>query len=264
MCSQKYPVDVVSFVHRFFATKTPDECTPSEVEPSQQRVAVRKLRLLSEETEETEEMEDSSLGSQTSSMDVRNSAEDPVANEPLSEPLSELIPESPIVHVPPSHHSPDPHNPARKWLQFTSTLEDNFGFSKAKKRKLEQCELSHNEMPTPTTSLPVGPNTAEPSQSMGSQSQNESGSEFEGSSEHSHARLIETNSYMSSEDFITTAESLESTDCSQRTSELLDTQCNSSQDCEVGESLEINAVDLTEDTAEGHSSSSFGQPSMVC
>ena len=219
---------------------------------------MRKLRLLSEE------LEDSSLGSQTSSMDVSDSVEDPVAYEPLSEPLSESIPESPIVHVPPSHHSPDPHNPARKWLQFTSTLEDNFGFSKAKKRKLEQCEPSHVQLTTITTSLPVEPNTVEPSQSMESQSPNESGNEFEGSSEHSHAQLIETNSYMSSEDFITTAASLESTDCSQRPSELLDTQCNSSQDCEVGENLETNAVkvvDLMEDTAEGLSTSSFGQPS---
>ena len=218
---------------------------------------MRKLKLLSEETE------DSGLGSQTSSMDVSNSVEDPVACEPLSEPLSESIPESPIVHVPPSHHSPDTHNPARKWLKFTSTLEHNFGFSKAKKRKLEQCEPSHNEPTTTTTSLPMEPDTAEPSQSMESQSPNESGSEFEGSSEHSHAQLIETNSYMSSEDFITTAASLENSDCSQHTSELLDTQCNSSQE---GESLEPNAVkvvDLMEDTAEGRSTSRFGQPSMV-
>ena len=260
---------MLSLVHRFFATKTLDEYTPSDLEPSQQTVAVRKLKLLSEETE------DSGLGSQTSSMDVSNSVEDPVACEPLSEPLSESIPESPVVHVPPSHHSPDTHNPARKWLQFTSTLEHNFGFSKAKKRKLEQCEPLHNEPTTTTTSLPMEPNTTEPSQNMESQSPNESGSEFEGSSGHSHAQLIETNSYMSSEDFITTAASLENSDY---TSKLLDIQCNSSQDDhevgenssqddhEVGESLETNAVkvvDLMEDTAEGHSTSRFGQPSMV-
>jgi len=244
--SQNYHVDVVSFVHRFFSTKTLDECTPSGEDPSQQRVAVRKLRLLSEETE------DSGLGSQTSSMDVSNSVEDPVADEPLSE----SIPGSPIVHVP-------PHNPARKWLPFTSTLEDKYGFSRAKKRKFEESELPHNETTTTVTSLPVVVNTAEPQQPSQSRSQNESGSESEGSSEHSHTQLTETNSYMSSEDFITTAASLESTDCSQRTSELVDTQCNSSQDREVGEANAMNVVDLTDSTREEHSTSNFGQPSMV-
>ena len=57
---------------------------------------------------------------------------------------------------------------------------------------------------------------------VGSQSHNESGSGCEGSSEHSHAQLTGTNSYMSSEDFITTAASLESTDCFHCTYELLD------------------------------------------
>lgn len=261
--SQNYRVDVVPFIRRFFSTKTLDECTPSGGEPSQQRVAVRKLRLLSEETE------DSGLGSQTSSMDVSNSVEDPVVDEPLSE----SIPESPIVHVslphhsPDTHHSPDPHNTARKWLQFTSTLEDKYGFSQAKKRKFEESELPHNETTSTVTSLPVELNTAEPQQpSQSSQSPNESDSESEGSSEHSHAQLTETNSYMSSEDFITTAASLESTDCSQRPSELVDTQCNSSQHCEVGESLEANAmnvVDFMDSTREQRSTSNFGQPSMV-
>ena len=248
--SQNYHVDVVSFVHRFFSTKTLDECTPSGGEPSQQRVAVRKLRLLSEETE------DSGLDSQPSSMDVSNSVEDPVADEPS-------IPGSPIVHVLPPPHSPDPHNPARKWLPFTSTLEDKYGFSRAKKRKFEESELPHNETTTTATSLPVVVNTAEPQQPSQSRSQNESGSESEGSSEHSHTQLTETNSYMSSEDFITTAASLESTDCSQHTSELVDTQCNSSQDREVGEANAMNVVDLTDSTREEHSTSNFGQPSMV-
>ena len=98
----------------------------------------------------------------------------------------------------------------------TSTLEDKFGFSNAKKRESEFHTLKL--ISQLLLSLAMNSNPLRVWVAM--QSQNESGSEYEGSCEHSPARLTETNSYMSSEDFITTAASLESTDC---TSELLDT-----------------------------------------
>ena len=77
----------------FFATKTLEECTPLEVEPSQQRVAVdyfmKRWRTPVRVVKQAQWMSVTVAGV----------------------PLSESIPESPIVHVSP--HSLDGHNPAR-------------------------------------------------------------------------------------------------------------------------------------------------------
>ena len=252
------------FVNRFFAMKTPDECTPSEPDPLQPGVAVRKLKLSADET-------DGPCLSSPSAVDVESSssAEDSDTDPPEPTTLLESI-----DCIPPPHRPPPP---AKKQLQFPSTLEDTFGFSRAKRYKFEECvahETSHGddaaalipltpaEHSEPSTSLLD--TLEQPSESMPSLSQTEKCSEFdEEDSECSHALLLQTNSYMSSEDFITTAASLEETSSTLHTSDLPDSLIGSSQDSREGESQgTVNMIDLTDDITDS-STSKIKQPSLV-
>lgn len=264
------------FVYRFFAMKTPDECTPSEVEPSREGVAVRKLELLVDET-------DGPCLSGPNAVDVNSStsAEDSETTSPERITLLESIDcVPPPYQPPPSHKLPDTQNPAKKRLLFPMTLEDKFSFSRTKRCKFEECvtfESSPGEnaiaLTTNTKSLAPEENSEssalsldtlqQSSESMPSLSQTENCSEFEENSECSHAQLIRTNSNMSSEDFIMTAASLEETSSALISTDLPDSQSGSSWDSREGESSEtVNMVDLTEDITE-NSTSKFRQPSVV-
>lgn len=263
---------ILLFVDRFFAVETPDECTPSEVEPSHQGVAVRKL------ADET----DGPCLSGPNAVDVNSStsAEDSETTSPERTTLLESIDcVPPPYQPPPSHKLPDTQNPAKKRLLFPMTLEDKFGFSRTKRCKFEECVTCESSPGKDTTALTTSKSLApeensessalsldtlqQSSESMPSLSQTENCSEFEENSECSHAQLIRTNSNMSSEDFIMTAASLEETSSAQISADLPDSQSGSSWDSREGESSEtVNMVDLTEDITE-NSTSKFKQPSVV-
>jgi len=265
------------FVDRFFAMKTPDECTPSEAEPSHQGVAVTKLELLADET-------DGPCLSGPNAVDVNSStsAEDSKTTSPEHTTLLESIDCVPPPYQPPSSHKlSDTQNPAKKRLLFPMTLEDKFGFSRTKRCKFEECVTCESSPGEDATALTTSTKSLAPeehsessaisldtlqqsSESMPSLSQTENCSElFEENSECSHAQLIQTNSYVSSEDFIMTAASLEETSSALISTDLPDSQSGSSWDSREGESSEtVNMVDLTEDITE-NSTSKFKQPSMV-